>query len=48
MPVAGKPWELYDIEADTTETKNLAHLHPERVREMAARFAEWRKQVGAK
>ena len=32
---AGEPWELYNLEADRTETRNLVDLYPERVRELA-------------
>ncbi|QEL20146.1 arylsulfatase [Limnoglobus roseus] len=40
---AGKAnaWELYDVSADPTETKDRAKDHPEKVREMAAL---WQKQ----
>ena len=43
----GGPWELYNLETDGTETTNLAAQHPERVKQMAARFASWHKRVGA-
>jgi arylsulfatase A-like enzyme len=40
---AGKdsPWELYDLKADRSESKNLAAIMPEKVRELAAR---WQKE----
>ena len=40
---AGKdsPWELYDLAADRSETKDLAQDKPEKVRELAAL---WTKQ----
>lgn len=28
------PWELYDLSADRSETKNLASVHPEKVKEL--------------
>jgi arylsulfatase len=37
-------WELYDLDADPTETKNLAQVYPEKVRELAN---DWRKQADA-
>jgi len=38
----GQPkWELYDMEADRTELKDLASENPERVRSMAAMWQEW-------
>jgi arylsulfatase len=42
------PWQLYDLDADATETCDLAAQHPERVREMAARFAQWKIRVSDK
>jgi arylsulfatase len=42
----GKPWELYDLEADGTETQNLVSKHPDRVRGMATRWRNWAKQSG--
>jgi arylsulfatase A-like enzyme len=30
----GEPWELYDLSTDRTETRDLAGLQPERVREL--------------
>ncbi|MBM4155486.1 MAG: arylsulfatase [Lentisphaerae bacterium] len=42
-------WELFNLAADRAETSNLATKHPERVREMAARWealtAEFREQA---
>ncbi len=37
-------WELYDMEADRTEQNNLAVKHPDRVKEMAALYADWAKR----
>ncbi|MDY3555165.1 sulfatase-like hydrolase/transferase [Gemmata sp. JC717] len=41
---AGKDaeWELYDLKADPTETKNIANEKPEKVRELAA---AWQKEA---
>lgn len=41
------PWELYDLEADRTETRDLAGQYPERVKELSALHAAWaeRSQV---
>lgn len=38
-------WELYNLEADRTETINLANQHPEKVNEMAADWMTWAKRV---
>lgn len=39
--------ELYDLEADVGETRNLAESQPERARELHARLKAWRAQVQA-
>jgi len=36
VATAGRPWELYDMDTDRTETTDLAATMPERVQEMAA------------
>jgi arylsulfatase A-like enzyme len=41
-----KHWELYDMEADRTETDNLAAKHPAKVRELAAAYDTWAREVG--
>ncbi len=41
----GKPWELYHLEDDGTETRNLASKHPQRVKEMAQRWEDWAKRT---
>ena len=38
-PFSESDWELYDVRADPTETTDLAARHPEKVVELAARFA---------
>ena len=38
-------WELYDLESDRTETKDLASEHPQKVQEMAAKWMKWAKRV---
>lgn len=37
-------WELYDIEADRSETRNLAKAHPERATTMIAMWEKWAKE----
>ncbi len=37
----GRPWELYDIEADRTELRDLAAVEPDRVARMAAAWDAW-------
>lgn len=46
---AGKGnWELYDMENDRTETKNLASEKPDVVRQLAAEWEEWAEKVQVK
>ena len=40
-----KGWELYDMEADRTETTNLADKMPGRVKELSAKWNEWAKRA---
>ncbi len=40
-------WELYDMEADRTETNDLAAQYPERCKEMAEMWLTWARKVGA-
>lgn len=37
----GAAWELYDLAADRVEAHDLAAAQPDRVRELAARYAAW-------
>lgn len=39
-------WELYDLDTDPNETRDLAAQHPERVAEIIARHATWSQRVG--
>jgi len=40
--------ELYDLEADIGESRNLAAEQPDRAGELHARLVAWRREVGAK
>ena len=40
------PWELYDMEQDRTETRDLAAQHPDRVADMCRRYDEWAARCG--
>ena len=44
--VAGfrQDWELYDLETDRTETRDLASKFPDRVRRLADLYEEWAKR----
>ena len=39
-------WELYDMDADRTETNNLAAEQPERTATMAAQYETWANERG--
>lgn len=39
-------WELYNMAADRTETRNLAAEHPDKVRELAQAWSAWADRVG--
>ena len=41
-------FELFDLSKDIGESKNLAAEKPDVVKELAAKLAAWRKEVGAK
>lgn len=45
VAVHGKPWELYDLETDRTEQKDLAARMPEKVRELSATWDAWAKRT---
>jgi arylsulfatase len=38
-------WELYDVEADRTEIRDLAGEQPERLKEMAAKWESWARRA---
>lgn len=40
-------WELYDMQADRTETQSLAEQHPEIVKTMTAQWEVWASRAGA-
>jgi len=42
----GKPWELYDLEADRTELHDLASEHPDQVDELTALYNGWARRCG--
>jgi len=41
-------WELYDLQADRTETNDLAAKHPDRVRKMSSLWNEWAERTEIK
>jgi arylsulfatase len=43
-----KPWELYDMAADRTETHDLAVASPQKVKELEAVYQQWADRVGVK
>jgi len=48
VALAGKAWELYDLEADRAELKDLAGEMPERVRSLEAHYRAWAERCGVK
>ncbi len=45
VALSGKPWELYDLARDRTETKNLAEKHPDKVEKLSAMWEEWARRA---
>ena len=41
-------WLLFDLESDRSETRDLAKVHPDRVKEMAKRWNDWAVKCGVK
>ena len=39
-------WELYDLQADRTELRNVAAANSERVKELAAKYDGWATRAG--
>lgn len=42
----GKPWELYHVPEDPTETNDLAGTHPEKVKKLEKLYDDWANEVG--
>jgi arylsulfatase len=45
VSLAAAPWELYDMESDRVEMKNLAATQRERVKAMSAKWETWAKRT---
>ena len=43
----GVAFELFDLEADISETRNLRDSHPELAAELKAELRAWRERSGA-
>ncbi len=41
-------WELYDLDADRTERRDLAKKRPSKVKVLAAKWDEWAKRAGVR
>ncbi|MBI2477308.1 MAG: sulfatase-like hydrolase/transferase, partial [Planctomycetia bacterium] len=46
-PRHDEAWQLFDLEADGTETNDLAQREPMKLAELTSRFEVWRSRVGA-
>ena len=44
----GGAWQLFDLDADGTETVDLSTREPERLKQLTTRFQAWSERVGAK
>lgn len=45
-PQEVKKWELYDLDTDRTETKNIAATYPQLIQQMSAEWQTWANLVG--
>ena len=45
--VSAKKWELYDMQADRTETNDLAAVHPDILRRLIGAWQTWAQRSGA-
>jgi arylsulfatase A-like enzyme len=48
VALANQPWELYDMENDRVEMKNLAASNPKRVKELSAKWDAWAQRANVK
>jgi arylsulfatase len=46
VALAGRPWELYDLDADRAEGHDLADAQPEVVRDLSADYDRWAARCG--
>ena len=44
-PTTGVAWDLYDLQADRTETRDLAATNPEQVAELTAMYEAWARRA---
>lgn len=47
QPTRGDTWELYHLQTDRTETRNLAADQPHRLEQLVDQWARWAQRVGA-
>lgn len=47
QPRAGGRWQLFDLDADGTETNDVADQEPDVLKELTSQFEVWRSRVGA-
>ena len=46
VALSGSPWELYDLDADPTETEDLAAVAPDCAGQLAQLYDQWAKRCG--
>jgi len=47
-PLNKQVLELYDLNTDFSQSRNIADKHPDKVKDLLAKIDRWRKDVGAK
>lgn len=48
VALRGRPWELYHLDSDRSETRDLVAEHPAKKRSLQAQWQEWADRVGVR
>ena len=46
MSYYDKPWELFNLDADRSESNDLAAMHPEVIKRLDAAYTKWAERIG--